>query len=180
MFRVLENQKENKVKVSKILNFIIIFLTVFIALFYIATIIYWYVDFQKEIVLKLSGGVLAFFIIFKILHHNFFKQKKEVFIGELIFKENQIEVLNEIYPLENISTIRIKGNDIKGEFTGLKSQGINNELFINLKNGNQLIYFFEQTTENKIKDILVLKNYVQEGKLAESNYESILANSNYY
>jgi hypothetical protein len=180
MFRVLEKPKENKLKISKILNFIIIFLTIFLVVFFIATIIYWSIDFQKDIVYDWIIGLLLFFIFFKVIHHNFFKQKKAVFSGNLQFKENEIEILNKIYPFENIVTIRIKGNDIKGDFRGLISQGTNNELFVNLENGNSLNYFFEQTEENCVKNLLVLKNYVEKGKLAQSNYDSIIENTNYY
>ncbi|SFH80561.1 hypothetical protein [Halpernia frigidisoli] len=180
MFRVLEKPKESKLKISKILNFTIISLTIFLIVFFLATIFFWYVDFHKEIVFKIAGVLLGFFIVVKILQHNFFQQKKGVFMGTLIFKENEIEVLDNIYSLENIATVRIKGNDIKGEFRGLKSLGTNNELFINLQNEEKLVYFFEQTEENSIKNLSVLKSYAEKGKLAESNYESIIANSNYY
>ncbi|MGS0749192.1 hypothetical protein, partial [Halpernia sp. GG3] len=129
---------------------------------------------------QIVGSLYGFTIVFKVIHHNFFQQKKAVFIGELTFKENEIDILNKIYPLEKISKIRIKGNDIKGDFRGLKSQGVNNELFLDLKSGDQLIYFFQQTIENQLKDILVLNKYVEEGKLTQLNYDSIIENTNYY
>ena len=180
MFRVLEKPKVNKLKVSKILNFIIIFLTLFVVVFFLATIFFWYIDFHKDVVFKVTGGLYLFSILFKIIHHNFFQQKKAVFIGELEFRNNEIEILNEIYALENISTIRIKVNDIKEEFLGLISQGINNELFIHLQNGDELNYFFEQNETTNLKTILVLKEYVAKGKLPQSNYNSIMDNTNYY
>lgn len=180
MFRVLEKSRENKPKISKILNFIVIFLTAFLILFFLTTIIFWSINFQKYLVYKWTGGVYAFFILFKIIHHNFFQQKKGVFVGELIFADNEINVLDKNYPLDIISKIRIRGNDIKGEFRGLKSEGINNELIINLKNGDELNYFFEQTKENNLKDILFLKKYADEEKLAQLNYDSIIDNTNYY
>lgn len=180
MFRVLEKQKENKTKTSKILNIIMIGLAIILLLFSIAAIIHRFHQLEKDIFFKGSGSLFGLSILVKIIHHNFFQQKKGVFAGELKFDENEIEVLNKIYPLDSISKIRIKGNDLKGEFTGLKTEGINNELFIDLINGNKINCFFEQTTENCIKNISLLKSYVDEGKLAESNYESIMANTNYY
>ena len=180
MFRVLEKSKESKVKMSKILNFTIIFLAIFLVVFFLATIFFWYIDFHKEIVFQVVGSLYGFTIVFKVIHHNFFQQKKAVFIGELQFKDSEIDVLNKIYPLEKISKIRIKGNDIKGDFRGLKSEGTNNELFIDLVNGDELTYFFQQTIENQLKNILVLKKYVADGKLAQLNYDSIIENTNYY
>ena len=180
MFRVLRKSKENKIKISKILNFIIIFLTLSLLIFCIATIIFWSIDFRKDIIYESVGGLYLFSILFKIIYHNFFQQKKAVFIGELIFKENEISILSKIYPLDKISTIRIIGNDIKGEFRGLKSKGINNELIIHLINGDQLNYNFQQTKENKLQDILILKEYVDKEKLTQINYDSIIENTNYY
>ena len=180
MFRVLEKSPENKFTIGKILKFVIIILTVFILLFSLASVFHRFHQYQKDFVTQWIGGFYLFFVLVKVIHYIFFQQKKGKFIGDLIFKDNEIEVLDKIYPLESISKIRIIGNDIKGDFQGFVSQGTKNELIINLLNGNSINYNFEQTSDNRLKDTLVLKKYVDAGKLGQVNYESIIENKNYY
>lgn len=93
----------------------------------------------------------------------------------------EIILNNKNYPASVIKHVRFVGNDILGDFRGYETKGNNNEIFIDLHNGEKISSSFQQNTSARLQDDeATLREYLKLGLLSESNLDTILNNTNYY
>jgi len=105
--------------------------------------------------------IIWFLYIVGILISNFFLHESEngKYSGKLTFWEDRIQVGNNEYNLEQINKIEFIGAyDIKGmfvnsilEFSPHLSNGLDNQFFLILKNGEKIKCNFLQTESEKIE-----------------------------
>ncbi|MFC6269642.1 hypothetical protein [Frigoriflavimonas asaccharolytica] len=138
----------------------------------------------KDLILQSTFGFNIGLVVILFLlgiYYIFFRNKDKEAIGTLQMMEEKIMINDTTFPIFEIENLRIVGNDILGEFRGFKSKGTNNEIFIILKNGEEISSNFVQTTETSLKNAEnILNIYHEKGLLTESNLENILNNTNYY
>ena len=120
---------------------------------------------------------------------NFFRYEKEFgeYQGRITFSKDQIKIRNIKYSLDQIKKIEfIDANDIKGMFVNstLKfsphlSNGLGNQIVIELKNGEKIKYNFLQTKSKKIEFFnKILIHYNKKGILSWLKLMEILNNIN--
>ena len=125
--------------------------------------------------------ILIIILTISALYYVFFRNKKRAFVGTLELKPTEINLNNKNYPTSTIKHIRFVGNDILGEFRGYETKGSNNEIFVQLINGEEVTSSFQQTTSENLKNAEeLLQEYYKIGILTESNLATILNNTNYY
>ena len=114
-------------------------------------------DFDYWLTTLLIIWVLSF-VTFLISRFFLYEIENGEYKGSLILKEDSI-LINEIeYDLNEITSIKIYSSDKKGEFVNSVfefsrhlSNGLNNEITIELKNGEVIKTHFLQTEREKIK-----------------------------
>lgn len=125
--------------------------------------------------------VLIIIVMMSAVYYVFFRNKKRSFVGTLELQPTEIILNSKNYPVSAIKHIRFVGNDILGDFRGYETKGNNNEIFLELQNGEKISSSFQQTTAVRLKDDeATLREYLQLGLLSESNLDTILNNTNYY
>ena len=138
----------------------------------------------KDTVLQMTFGfniAMIVILMFSAVYYVFFRNKKRDIIGTLELKPTDIILNNQTFPISTIKHLRFVGNDILGEFRGYATKGSNNEVFLELKTGDQLSSAFMQTTTENLKNAEdILQEYYKLGILTESNLATILNNTNYY
>ncbi len=107
--------------------------------------------------------ILIFWLIYIIglLISTFFRYQREIgkYNGKLIFQENQIQLNDEVYKISEIAKLDfVHAYDIRGmfvnhliEFAPHLSNGLDNELFLILKNGEKIKCNFLQTESERLK-----------------------------
>lgn len=115
------------------------------------------------------------------------EHKNGKFKGKLKFGNNSIQINETEYLIEEISKISIHSHDIEGhfiwysnEFSRKLSNGLNNEIILKLKNGNEIKCHFLQTKRERIKyskDCLI--NYHLKGIISWLHLLNILEMENY-
>ncbi|PIE50270.1 MAG: hypothetical protein CSA38_04265 [Flavobacteriales bacterium] len=184
MFKTLNTKKRPFIRLGTIL-FALLILSFVAVIFSLLTstipYFYRYRNQFAEISFALNLGLVAMLVI-NAIHYIFLsKNKSTEFYGELSLEKEQIILNGEEIPLSEIKDIRLKGNDIKGDFRGYISKGTNNEIIIKLKNGKERSAFFQQTKTNKLKNHRsILEVYRNKSILSTANLQNILNNTNYY
>ena len=138
----------------------------------------------KDDILQTTFGfniILIIILTISALYYVFFRNKKRAILGNLELKPTEIILNDRTFPISTIQHLRFVGNDILGEFRGYATKGSNNEVFMELKNGDQVSSAFIQTTSENLKNAEeLLQEYYKMGILTESNLATILNNTNYY
>ena len=183
IFKTVDNKPKNKFTIGKLLSILfIVNQLIILGMVVVAYLPQYYRT--RDVILQTTFGFNIFTIVILLLsaiNYMFFRSKSKKYVGNLEFKENEIILNATNYQLSEIKHLRFKGNDIRGEFRGFFSKGFDNQLFITRKNGEEISAYFEQTTEENLKNAEeLLKKYHQNGILSEANLESIMTNSNYY
>lgn len=183
IFKTVAARSKRKFTVGTIL-LALLFLDI-LTIFILAIVAYLPQNYRdKDLILQSTFAFNIGLIVILMLcaiYYVFFRNKNRKYIGALELSPSEIILNNETYPLDQIENIRIKGNDIRGEFRGFSSKGTNNQIFIQLKNKEEHSSNFEQTTEINLKNAEnILKEYYQKAILTEANLETILNNTNYY
>lgn len=138
----------------------------------------------KDDVLQMTFGfniAMIIILMFSAVYYVYFRNKKRAVTGTLELKSTEILLNNQTFPISAVKHLRFVGNDILGEFRGYSTKGSNNEVFIELKTGEELSSAFMQTTTENLKIVEeLLQEYYKIGILTESNLATILNNTNYY
>jgi hypothetical protein len=104
--------------------------------------------------------IVWFLYVVGIIISNFFLHEREngKYSGKLTFLEDRIKVTNNEYILDQINKIEVSAYDIKGmfvnsmlEFSPHLSNGLDNQFFLILKNGEKIKCNFLQTESEKIE-----------------------------
>lgn len=183
MFRTVSRKKETKFTVGNLLLLLmgLTILSVIVVLIFTLLPPFFRIKDQLLESTFTLNMILVALIVLSAINYILFRNNKGKIAGTLDFQNDKIMIDEKEFALSEIEKIRIIGNDIKGEFRGAMSKGAGNQLIITMKNGEKTDVYFEQTTENKLKNQKdILNVYHDEGKLSESNYQNILNNTNYY
>ncbi|WP_206688706.1 hypothetical protein [Aestuariibaculum suncheonense] len=115
--------------------------------------------------------VISMFII-KLINNFRYQNLNGKFDGELIFSNDKIILGKETILLSSIKDVRIYNRDYKGKYAYRKTfkpkllQGVENEIKIELLNGNIIVKRFLQTKKNEISKVFnVLKKYHLQDKI---------------
>jgi len=119
--------------------------------------------------------ILGTIYIIGLMISTFFlhEHKNGEFKGKLKLETDKISINEKEYSIEEISEISIHSSDIEGQFIGYSfefsrklSNGLNNEIILKLKNGNEIKCHFFQTKRERIKYSKdYLTNYHLKGKI---------------
>lgn len=182
MFKTLHpSKKGNKAaSIIKFLNIIAIIALVGSSLAYFYKPFFRYEDDIKQII---AGSIflLLFVQILKAITYILLRGKNSKVKSYMLLSPNEITADEMIYSLDHIKNIRFIGNDIKGEFRGYISKGTGNQMILTLEGDMERVFYFEQTTDNRLRDQKeILEGYVEKNKLSKTNFEMIMNNTNYY
>lgn len=183
IFKTVENNPNSKISLGKVL----LALMALDALVIVGLVVAAYLPQNyrtKDTLLQMTftfNIVMIILVLLCALYYVFFRAKRKSYVGTAAFKEDVIELNGESFPLAEIKHLRFMGNDIRGEFRGFASKGTDNQVFITKGDGAVISSYFEQSTENNLKQAeKILEFYKQKGILTEANLDNILNNTNYY
>lgn len=184
MFRTFQEVEKSKITIGRILFFLMVLSVVGIILLLILAFLpqfYRLKDFFMYHTFTLNMILVGLIFVSAVYYVGFRNRTKNKYLGELIFKNDGLVINERNFLLSEIKSIRIIGNDIKGEFRGFVSKGSQNKIILKTINQEEVHTFFEQTTENNLRQIReILDVYYKMGILSESNFHNICNNTNYY
>lgn len=183
MFRTLEIPRKSKFNPTRILLTLSAICIVIILMMYAVALFpqsYRMKDRILEATFPMNLTAIGLLIL-AALYYVLFSKKKGNLTGEMEVSHDGVAINGQHYGVEEIEKIRVIGNDIKGEFRGFVSKGMQNQLILKTKAGEEISTGFEQTKANRLQDHKeVLKAWYERGILAEANYHNIINNTNYY
>ncbi|MDP2540408.1 hypothetical protein CSC81_02465 [Tenacibaculum discolor] len=130
---------------------------------------------------------LFYFIGYMVSNFFLHEHKNGEFKGKIELENDSILINKTKYELNEINKISIHSNDYEGqfvngtfEFTRHLSNGLNNELTLNLSNGSEINCHFLQTKGQRVKNFReVLINYHLKGKMSWLHLLNVLEIEDY-
>jgi len=103
------------------------------------------------------------------------------YLGDLILEKDNITILNQLIPLNEIKNIRLLGADIEGNmidhqnfFSPSLSNGTRNKLIVTLKNGKVIKHnFFRESFDEMLRIKELLSNYYLQGVITRSDMKDM-------
>ncbi len=183
MFRTFLPKKKSLFSISSLVSVLVFLNGIGILAMYIVALfpqMFRYKDRIMEATIPVIYLFLALSLL-RVLLYIFYHSTAKKEIGTLQFFPNEIRVNSTTYPIDEITSIRIIGNDIKGDFRGYISKGIENTILLTLKNGDRIETNFEQKKDNRLSQQKeILAGYRNAGLLSEANFYNLCNNTNYY